>query len=1084
MTRPSHTSVFLLFFCFALASFASAEAPRPLLRFPNIHGDQLVFVHGEDIWTAPVGGGRALRLTDDPGEDSHPFFSPDGSMIAFSSEAGGNTDVWVMNSDGSNRRRLSFHPGSDEVLGWQPLSGKILFRSNRLSWNRFDRLFLISPEGKGEEALPLHEAARGAFSPDASQIVYNRVSREDRTWKHYRGGLAQDLWIYDFATKKDRKLTSFPGTDHLPMWLGDRIYFASDRDGKFNIYSSKPDGGELRQETHSTDWDVLRPSSDGRRIAFEMGGDVWVFDPGSGKTFRVDIQIPTPASETLGYRKKTASMITDATPAPGGGRALISARGEVFSVPASHGETRCLSRSPGARERNAVWSPDGKKIAWFSDEDGEMDVWLRDADSDAPARRLTDLGPGFRHSLRFSPDSSMLAFGDQRLRLLLLNIADGSLKVLDKAPREPMDVSLKNKEISDFAFSADSRYLAWARIGEDMVSHIFLADLKSGETQDVSDGRYNDFGPCFSKDGRHLFFLSNRSFRPTLGDFEWEMVYKKMTRIYALRLQADVPEVFPLLSDGVEAAENTPSASTPSHEIAWTGLQDRIEVLPPKAGNYRRLSTDGKSLFYLDSDGGDYNPFEFRPEGLKTLGALDLETGETRSLREDLKSYELAADGKHIMWWSAEGVGIAESGSLSSKSAELDLSHMVAEVEPRAEWHEIFDEAWRMERDYFYDPEMRGLDWKKTGEKYRSLVDRATCPQDMEFIIGELIGELGTSHSYVYAGESHREADFVNVGMLGADFEAEKGLWKIKKIFRTADWSRQILPPLAGKKIAEGDYLLAVNGVPVNDSREVYAWFQGQASQQVRLKVNNAPTSEGAWEIRVKPLRSEYILRYQAWVEHNRRLVDAASGGKIGYLHFPDTYLGSATEFPRQYYSQVKKEGLIIDGRYNGGGLDPLIFLSRLARKPISYWSRRYSEDQRTPWYVSNAHMVCLTNRQAGSGGDELPYTFRFLKMGPVIGTRTWGGLVGYSADIELMDGSGLTAPNYRIYTPDGRWIIENEGVVPDIEVENDPAEMMAGHDAQLQKAIDVLMQEIRENPLSDPEHPPIPPISALAAGK
>ena len=492
----------------------------------------------------------------------------------------------------------------------------------------------------------------------------------------------------------------------------------------------------------------------------------------------------------------------------------------------------------------------------------------------------------------------------------------------------------------------------------------------------------------------------------------------------------------------------------------------------------------GKSLFYLDSDGGDYNPFEFRPEGLKTLGALDLETGETRSLREDLKSYELAADGKHIMWWSAEGVGIAESGSLSSKSAELDLSHMVAEVEPRAEWHEIFDEAWRMERDYFYDPEMRGLDWKKTGEKYRSLVDRATCPQDMEFIIGELIGELGTSHSYVYAGESHREADFVNVGMLGADFEAEKGLWKIKKIFRTADWSRQILPPLAGKKIAEGDYLLAVNGVPVNDSREVYAWFQGQASQQVRLKVNNAPTSEGAWEIRVKPLRSEYILRYQAWVEHNRRLVDAASGGKIGYLHFPDTYLGSATEFPRQYYSQVKKEGLIIDGRYNGGGLDPLIFLSRLARKPISYWSRRYSEDQRTPWYVSNAHMVCLTNRQAGSGGDELPYTFRFLKMGPVIGTRTWGGLVGYSADIELMDGSGLTAPNYRIYTPDGRWIIENEGVVPDIEVENDPAEMMAGHDAQLQKAIDVLMQEIRENPLSDPEHPPIPPISALAAGK
>lgn len=1068
----------------ALALPAAAVNPRPLLRFPNIHGDQLVFVHGEDVWTAPAEGGRALRLTDDPGQDSHPFFSPDGSKIAFSSEAGGNSDVWVMNSDGSNRRRLTFHPGPDEVLGWQPVSGKILFRSGRLSWNRFDRLFVISPDGSGLEVLPLHEAARGAYSPDASKIVYNRVSREDRTWKHYRGGLAQDLWLYDFATKKDRKLTDFPGTDHLPMWIGDRIYFASDRAGKFDLYSSTPEGADLRQETHSKDWDILRPSSDGVRIVYEKGGDLWIFDPSTKAESQVDIVIPTPASETLPYRRKTASLITDAAVSPGGGRALISARGEVFTIPVAHGETRNLSRTPGARERHAVWSPDGKTIAWFSDADGEMDVWIRDADSDAPAHRISDLGPGFRHNLRFSPDARLLAFGDQKLQLLVLNISDGTVKILDKAPREPMDTSLENKEISDFAFSTDSQYIAWARVGEDMVSHVFIADLETGAKHDVSDGRFNDFGPCFSTDGRHLFFLSNRSFEPTLGDFEWEMVYKNMTRIYALRLQSETPRVFPLLSDGVKEAEITPETPKQTPKIDWAGLKDRIEVLPPPPGNYRRLRTDGKSLFFLNSERGDYNPFEFRPQVLTSLGALDLRKGATRTLREGLKGYELAADTEHILWRSAHGVGIDSSHSLNSKSAELNLKGMVTEVVPRAEWRQIFNEAWRMERDYFYDPNMRGLDWKMLGKKYGKLVDRATCPQDMEFIIGELIGELGTSHSYVYAGDAHREAEGVNVGMLGADFSADQGAWRFNKIYRIADWSRQVFPPLMGKKVSEGDYLLAVNGVPVNDHREVYAWFQGLAGQQVRLKVNSTPEEEGAREVRVKTIRSEYILRYQAWVEHNRHIVDAASGGKIGYIHFPDTYLGSATEFPRQYYSQVKKAGLIIDGRYNAGGLDPFIFLNRLARKPISYWSRRYSEDQRTPWYVSNARMVCLTNRQAGSGGDELPYTFRFLKMGPIIGTRTWGGLVGYSADIDLMDGSGLTAPNYRIYTPDSKWIIENVGVIPDIQIDNDPAEMMQGHDAQLEKAIQVLMEEIQAQPLTDPTHPPIPRISDEAPAR
>jgi len=1074
MFRGSFLSLILI----ALIPQHWAVADTPLLRFPNLHGETAVFVCAGDIWTVPVKGGRACRLTDDPGEDSHPFFSPDGELIAFSSEAGGNTDVWVMRADGSERRRVTYHPADDEVIGWHPTEGKILFRSSRSSWSRFDRLFLIAPDGSGLESLPLHEAARGAFSPDGSHIVYNRVSREDRTWKHYRGGLAQDLWLYDFQTGTDRKLTDFPGTDHLPMWIGTRIYFASDRDGRFNVYSTTPEGADLRQETHSRDWDVLRPSSDGQRIIYEKSGDLWIFDPAAGSEIPVDIRIPVPASETRPYRRKTSSDITDLAPSPAGGRVLISARGEVFSVPAEHGDTRNLSDTPGARERNAVWSPDGKTIAWFSDADGEMDIWIRGTAIGSAPRRLTDLGPGFRHSLRFSPDSSLLAFGDQRLRLMVLDIATRKIREIDRAPREPMDVALSRKEISDFSFSPDSHFIAWARMGRDMVSHIRIADLTTGETHDVSEGPYNDFGPCFSSDGTHLFFLSNRSFTPTLGDFEWEMVYKKMTRIYALRLRADARPVFPLLID-----ENAPAKSpatnkmTKNVSIDWDGLAERIEQLPPKAGNYRELRTDGSSLFFLDSDSGDYNPFEFRSPVPRKLRGLDLANGKIRTLREKVRNYELSADSKHLLWRDTSGVGIGEISSVKADSPALELDGMVAEIDPCKEWFEVYDEAWRMERDYFYDPGMRGLDWKAVGEKYRQLVPRATCARDMEFIIGELIGELGTSHSYISAGKAHREAEQVGVGMLGADYVAEHGLWRFSKIYRTADWSRAVIPPLAGKDVSEGDYLLGVNGVPVGAGREVWAWFQGLTGQPVHLRVADNPEGENSRDIVVRTLDSEYRLRYEDWVEQNRRLVDEASGGKIGYLHFPDTYMGSATEFPRQYYSQVRKEGLIIDGRFNAGGLDPIIFLERLARKPISYWSRRYSADQRTPWYVTNAHMVCLTNRQAGSGGDELPYTFRRLGMGPIIGTRTWGGLVGYSADIELMDGSGLTAPNYRIYTPDGRWIIENEGVAPDIEVELDPADMMAGHDAQLEKAIEVLMQEIRENPLRDPTHPPFPPI-------
>jgi tricorn protease len=1041
MIHRKTLSVLVVSTLIVVASAAAENSPRPLLRFPDIHNDTVAFVHAEDIWTASAAGGPALRLTDDEGEDRHPRFSPDGSMLAYTSQAGGNADVWVMHSDGSDPRRLTFHPGADEVIGWHPIQNKVLFRSNRLSWSRFDRLFLISPDGSGLEVLPLHEAGRGAYAPDGQHIVYNRIAREDRTWKRYRGGMAQDLWLYDFSTGTDRQLTTFEGTDRLPLWVGDQLYFASDRDHTLNLFTFHLENGTVKKVTDHKVWDARRPETDGRRIVYEQGGDVQLFDPSTGDNRRLDITIATPARETKNYRREVAENITDINIAPEGGRALLSARGEIFTVPKEHGATRNLSNTPGARERNATWSPDGRFIAWVSDADGESDLWITAAGGHGTPRRLTDLGPGYRHTLRWSPDSTLIAFADQTLRYHVLDIDSKAVTTIDRSEREPMDIALEAKPISDYSWSPDGRYLAYSKIGLDMVSRIWIHDLDSGESHDVSDGRFNDFGPVFTPDGQHLLFISNRHFRPTLGDFEWEMVYKDLAGVYALTLKADGEALLPLLSDEIApAGADTPSSGAKNKKtesvtvhIDWDQLAHRLEALPLPAGNYRHLSAVENKVFYLNGSDGDYNPFEFRALAPQKLAAFDLKKREASTQVKKVDDYRVSADGLHLVWRRGEKVGIkkiGDSGPHFEKMAEkndktetLDLERLVVTIDPRAEWAQVYDEAWRLERDFYYDPGMNGLDWPAVGQRYRALVTRATCAQDMRYILGELIGELSTSHTYASSGDRRLKADRVNVGMLGADFEAVNNHWKITRIYDVADWNREILPPLAGPGInaREGLYLMAVNGDKVRAHLEPHAWFQGLAEVPTRLTLNDSPSFEGAWDITVKPLRNERRLRYQAWVEHNRKVADEASGGAIGYLHFPDTYMGSAAEFPRQYYSQVMKDGLIIDGRFNGGGLDPDIFLARLAKKPLSYWTRRYSADQQTPWYVSRAHMACLTNRQAGSGGDELPFEFREKGMGPVIGTRTWGGLVGISMYLSLMDGSGLTAPDYRIYTTDGQ---------------------------------------------------------------
>ncbi len=1060
-----------------------AQEANALLRFPDVHGDQVVFVYGEDIWSVPAAGGTATRLSIHEGEERYPKFSPDGKLIAFTGQYDGNSDVYVMNRHGGEITRVTFHPGTDEVVGWHPGKGKILFSSTRHSFSRFSRLFLISPDGTGLEELVLYEAARGSFSPDGTKIAYNRVAREHRTWKRYRGGLAQEIYLYDFATQEDTNLTEYAGTDRVPMWIDELICFSSDREGALNLYAYHMASGETEQLTQHEDFDVRRPSHGGERIVYELGGSIWLLDVRSKQNRRIPISVQADMPETRPRWKRVDGYVTGFDVSPSGQRALIVARGEVFTVPRKEGPTRNLTRSSGARDKDAAWSPDGKTIAYLSDAGGEYEIFLTDPQGRSETIKLTQHKNGYRHTLRWSPDSRKIAFTDQTLRCYYLDVGSKKITEVDRAEFENVDVSLDLKPIHDFVWSPDSRFLAYSKLDSDLVTKVYIYALETGEIHCASQGIFNDFGPEFSRDGRFLFFVSNRRFDPTYCDFEWEVVYKDAAGIYAVALQNKGEALLPFRSDEepAEGGINETDATEAGSKIAidFDGLAERIEALPLPAGNYRSLRAGPDVLFYLNGEDGDYNRFEYRGPGSQDLFAFSFSERSPRAVIKGVSAFKLSADGSTLIYRQGRSLGLIPSGARESKGSPLGFSGLTMWFEPLKEWGQIFHEAWRMERDMYYEPDMHGVNWEAMRAKYASLLPFVSCRQDLRFLIGELIGELNTSHTYISGGDILRGADRINVGLLGTDWESDTASrrYRFKKIYRVADYTRGIYPPLVrlGMNLKDGDYLLAVNGVDVTVDRNIYSYFEGLAGHQVTLLVNSSPESSGAREIVAQPLGRDNTLRYLDWVEHNRLKAEEASGGKIGYIHLPDTYLGSSVEFPKYFYAQMRKQGLIIDGRFNGGGLDPDIFLRRLDKPLHAFWTRRYSADQTIPDFLTTAHMACLTNRQAGSGGDMLPMEFKKRGLGPVIGTRSWGGLVGVSTPIPLIDGGSLTAPDYRIYDIDGTWIVENEGVQPDVVVDLHTAEVARGHDAQMEKAIQVLMEKIESDPRPWPRHGPYP---------
>jgi tricorn protease len=1081
-----------------MACFTHAEEGR-LMRFPDIHKDKIAFVYAGDLWLVSSQGGVARKLTSHPGAELFPKFSPDGRSIAFTGAYDGNADVYVIPTDGGEPRRLTYHPGAegasgriqidDWVLDWYPDGKAILFRSSREAFPT-SKLYRINLEGDFPEALKLPETGMASFSPDGEKVAYNRKSREFRTWKRYKGGTAQDIWIYDLKTDAVERITDWEGTDNVPMWSGEKIYFTSDREHTLNVYCYDLTTKSIRKITNHKDYDVKWPSLGPDAIVYENGGYLYRLDLASEKSNKISVEIPAERFLTRPNWEKVNNLIVDFSLSPSAKRALFSARGEVFTVPEEKGEVRNITQTSSIREIYSAWSPDGKWIAYLSDRTGEYELYIRAQDGTGEEKRITSDGNCYRFPLVWSPDSKKLLYSDKKLRLYYVDIDQRAPVLIDQA-----DVS----EIHDYAWSSDSKWVTYSKNNPAYFASVYLYSVDKKKTYQITGDLTDDFSPVFDPEGKYLYFVSARTFSPTFSDFEHSYVYRNTRNIYLATLQADSLSPFAPESDEEKGKdedkdkdnededkekdkkkkdEDEDEEKSKDIQIDLEGIDQRIVGVPIQPGNYVGLNATKGKLFYLSlpaiyEPGSGSNP-------QNDLHMYDMEEREDETILAGINTYDISQKGDKIIYRSGDTYGIidAESGKNKVGDGKINTGGMEMKVDPRGEWEQMFNEAWRLERDFFYDPNMHGVDWNGMKKRYGQLLPHVAHRWDLNYLLGELIGELCCSHTYVGGGKMPK-TEPVDIGLLGADLEPDKslGYYRFKKIYKGENWKDDRRAPLTepGVDVNEGDYLIAVDGEEVKYPANPYAFFERTVGKQVKIKVNDKPSADGAREVTVKPTRSEYMLRYLDWVETRRGMVDEATDGRVGYIHVPNTSLFGLNEFSRSFFAQTRKEGLIIDVRYNGGGMIPDMFIERLQRNLMSLWAPREGQIWRTPNAALFGHMVCVINEYAGSGGDALPFYFREQGLGPLIGTRTWGGLVGIARRLPLMDGGGVTCSEFAFMNMKGDWDVENHGVDPDIEVDNRPDLVIKGQDPQLEKAIEVVLKKMKEEPKKLPERPPFP---------
>jgi tricorn protease len=1073
MQKMNFKIITLFLIISGMISSANAQMDARLMRYPDVNKDLIAFVYAGDIWSVATSGGDANRLTSHKGMELFPKISPDGQWIAFSAEYSGSRQVYVMPAMGGAPRQLTYYNsvglmpprgGFDNVvLDWTPDSQSILVRMNRTPFGeRNGTYFKVSLNGGLEEPLQITEGGMGVYSPDAKKICFAPISREFRTWKRYKGGRAADIWIYDLEKDLSERITTFVGSDQIPSWYKDAIYFASDRDLKLNIYKYDIPTKKLTQMTHHKTFDVMWPSGENGQIVYENGGQLFKLNLETGKEERVVVNIHFDNPNTLAYYKNVEEFIDGVAVSPSGKRALFDARGDIFSVPAKNGPTLNLTQTQGIRETAPTWSPDGKYISYYSDATGEYEIYLLENKKGAKAKQITSGSSAWMYDAKWSDNSKYLLFFDRTLKLKYLDVESGQVKVVDVANRN---------EIKEYNFSPDSEWVTYSKESKNSQSAIWVHKLSNGKNFQLTNDTFSDSESVFSEDGQFIFFLSNRNFNLNFSSFEFDYLYNKATRIYAISLKEYGPKLFALKNDVEEVKveekkkdKKEESKADVKIEIDLDGISNRISVFPMSSGNYGDLIAVEGGILYVT--GGSLHHFKIEDE-------------KDEIVLDQVSNFSLSGNGKKIMYRSNGTYGIIGMDADQKVGVgKLNLDGLEMKIDPKKEWKQIYKDAWRIFRDYYYVANMQGVDWDQIKKNYNQLMPYVSHRADLDYILGEIISETNTGHAYVNYGDFEKVKP-LETGLLGAKIKADRkaGKYIISKIYQGENWTPNRRSPLTeqGVNVKEGDYLLSINGHHLNLNENPYLYLENTLGKMLEITVNSKPTFEGAKTYTIKPIDSELELMYLNWVNERREIVERLSDGKIGYIHVPNTAVEGNRELHRGMYAYHDKEALIIDDRYNGGGFIPDHMADLLDRNVLSYWHRRGLEPQQTPGIAHDGPKAMLINHYSSSGGDAFPYYFRKKGLGKLIGTRTWGGLVGMSGNAGLVDGGYIAVPRFGIFDENQKWIIEGIGVYPDVEVYDEPHKVAKGIDPSIKKAVEMLLKNLKENPkkkLNAPKDP------------
>ncbi len=1043
-----------------LALAAQADGPL-VLQHPTVNATTVCFVYAGDLWTVPREGGDARRLTSSAGQESNPHYSPDGKWIAFSGQYDGNLDVYIVPAEGGVPKRLTFHPSGEEVKGWTPDGKSVLYSGVEGSLPFVPRLFTVPVSGGQSTDLPFPTGTWGSFSPDGKQIAYVPYFQFQQAWKRYRGGQSYPIWVAKLEDSTWKEVPRRNWNDKFPMWVGNRLYYLSDRTGRTNLYSSDLNGGGQKEVAKSETFDFLSATAGPGVIALGQLDSIKLYDLASGQLKTVPVSVRGDFSEVRPRFVSPANFIGGADVSPGGKRVVVEARGEILTFPANKGDGRNLTQSSNSAERSPAWSPDGKTIAYFSDASGEYRIVLEPSDG-AGTTRSIDAGQvtGFYSGLVWSPDSKKLAYTDNRGIVWLTDVESGRSTKVDEAPLLPVSYNIQP------GFSPDSKWLTYARQVGNYLKAVFVYDIEKGKTTQLTDGMSEASSPAFDRGGKYLYFIASTTARNTAGwlDLSTLLTPNVNASVYVCVLRSDLPSPFSPESDDEPVGEpKKPEEKKDEFRIDFEGIGQRILAVPMPPRVYAALAPATPGSFFTADVPSVANAAA--PGGPATLRKFDLGARRETPFAAGIQGFVISANGQFMVLIGPAGPSLVPTAAPPAPGqGALNLDSVQIRVNPREEWKQMFQETLRIQRDYFYDPNYHGVDLKALERKYAPFLANLSSRADLNTLFIDMLGELCVGHMYIGGGDMPGVSG-PNVGLLGADFKLENGRYRFKRVFNGENWNPNLRAPLTqpGVNVKAGEYLLAVDGAELKDSDNIYGRFEAKAGKQVRLKVGPNPSGAEAREVVVVPAGSDTSLRVMAWVEDNRRKVAELSGGRVGYVWIPNTSVQGYDFFNRYFYSQSDRDGIVLDERSNGGGFVDDYFTTMAGRPVMSWWATRYGKDFTSPLVSVFGPKVMIADQYAGSGGDYLPWAFKRAKVGTLVGKRTWGGLVGILGFPNLIDGGSVTSPNLAFFTPEGNWEIENFGTPPDIEVEMDPVAWRAGRDPQLERAVEEVMKQLKD---------------------